>query len=98
MNIRVYFLLYGSSAEEQRYLSSIRREKEAFEKLIRERAVGVSVEDWCARLTLTRGNRIWQYLCKPSVGPEMNLRTSCCGQLALESGEVASWHGQIHQE
>jgi hypothetical protein len=31
--------MYSESVEEQRYLSSIRREKESFEKLIRENSV-----------------------------------------------------------
>ncbi|CAO1633576.1 unnamed protein product [Parajaminaea phylloscopi] len=38
-NPRVYFLLYAESVEEQRYLSSMRREKESFEKLIREKSI-----------------------------------------------------------
>jgi DNA excision repair protein ERCC-4 len=38
-NVRVYFIYYGGSVEEQRYLSAVRREKDAFSKLIRERAV-----------------------------------------------------------
>jgi len=37
-NVRVYFMYYGGSVEEQRYLSSVRREKDAFTKLIKERA------------------------------------------------------------
>lgn len=37
-NVRVYFLYYGGSVEEQRYLASVRREKDAFTKLIKERA------------------------------------------------------------
>jgi DNA excision repair protein ERCC-4 len=37
-NVRVYFLYYGGSVEEQRYLSGVRREKDAFTKLIKERA------------------------------------------------------------
>ncbi|QPG94602.1 hypothetical protein C2857_006510 [Epichloe festucae Fl1] len=37
-NVRVYFVYYGGSVEEQRYLSSVRREKDAFTKLIKERA------------------------------------------------------------
>lgn len=37
-NIRVYFLYYGGSVEEQRYLSSVRREKDAFTKLIKEKS------------------------------------------------------------
>ncbi|KAH6679440.1 hypothetical protein B0J14DRAFT_297512 [Halenospora varia] len=37
-NVRVYFLYYGGSVEEQRYLSSFRREKDAFTKLIKEKS------------------------------------------------------------
>ncbi|PWN40252.1 hypothetical protein IE81DRAFT_325773 [Ceraceosorus guamensis] len=36
--VRVYFLMYAESVEEQRYLSEMRREKESFERLIREKA------------------------------------------------------------
>ncbi|NXY69405.1 XPF endonuclease, partial [Glareola pratincola] len=42
---RVYFLIYGGSTEEQRYLTALRKEKEAFEKLIRERASMVIPEE-----------------------------------------------------
>ncbi len=37
-NVRAYFMYYGGSVEEQRYLSTVRREKDAFTKLIKERA------------------------------------------------------------
>ena len=37
-NVRAYFMYYGGSVEEQKYLSSVRREKDAFTKLIKERA------------------------------------------------------------
>ncbi|KAJ3563815.1 hypothetical protein NPX13_g8071 [Xylaria arbuscula] len=37
-NVRVYFMFYGGSVEEQRYLASVRREKDCFTKLIKERA------------------------------------------------------------
>uniref|UniRef100_A0A8D0L5D3 DNA repair endonuclease XPF n=1 Tax=Sphenodon punctatus TaxID=8508 RepID=A0A8D0L5D3_SPHPU len=43
--LRVYFLVYGGSTEEQRYLTSLRKEKEAFEKLIREKANMVIPEE-----------------------------------------------------
>ncbi|KAM5439585.1 DNA repair protein RAD16 [Microsporum ferrugineum] len=36
-NVRVYFMYYGESVEEQRYLSAVRREKDAFTKLIHEK-------------------------------------------------------------
>jgi DNA excision repair protein ERCC-4 len=37
-NVKVYFMYYGGSVEEQRYFSSVRREKDAFSRLIKERA------------------------------------------------------------
>jgi DNA excision repair protein ERCC-4 len=37
--VRVFFMYYGGSVEEQRYLSAVRREKDAFTKLIKEKAV-----------------------------------------------------------
>jgi len=39
--LRIYFLLYGKSIEEQRYLLSVKKEKEAFENLVREKAVRI---------------------------------------------------------
>ncbi|KAL8600798.1 hypothetical protein ACOMHN_055993 [Nucella lapillus] len=44
-SLRVYFLLYTGSVEEQRYLTTLRREKEAFEFLIREKATMVIPEE-----------------------------------------------------
>lgn len=41
VDMRVYFLMYTNSCEEQRYLTSVRCEKESFEILIREKAVRV---------------------------------------------------------
>ena len=40
-NVKVYFMYYGGSVEEQRYLSSVRKEKDAFTRLIKERGVGL---------------------------------------------------------
>lgn len=45
ISVRVYFLVYDGSAEEQSYLTTLRREKEAFEMLIREKANMVIPED-----------------------------------------------------
>lgn len=47
-NVKVYFLYYGGSVEEQRYLSTVRREKDAYTRLIKERAsmsVVMTVDD-----------------------------------------------------
>ncbi|XP_016051705.1 PREDICTED: DNA repair endonuclease XPF [Miniopterus natalensis] len=58
--LRVYFLIYGGSTEEQRYLTALRKEKEAFEKLIREKASMVVPEEREGRsetnLDLVRGS------------------------------------------
>lgn len=35
--LKVYFLYYANSVEEQRYLSAVRKEKDAFTRLIREK-------------------------------------------------------------
>ncbi|KAJ4381270.1 DNA repair protein RAD16 [Didymella sp. IMI 355093] len=36
--VKVFFMYYGGSVEEQRYLSAVRREKDSFTRLIKERA------------------------------------------------------------
>lgn len=41
LNVKPYFLMYSESVEEQKYLSNVRREKESFEKLIRENSTMV---------------------------------------------------------
>ncbi|TQS35908.1 hypothetical protein Golomagni_03658 [Golovinomyces magnicellulatus] len=37
-SVKVYFLYYGGSVEEQRYLSSVRREKDSFTSLIKQKS------------------------------------------------------------
>ena len=39
--VKVYFVYYGGSVEEQRYLSAVRREKDCFSKLIKEKGVSL---------------------------------------------------------
>ncbi|KZT37318.1 hypothetical protein SISSUDRAFT_987932 [Sistotremastrum suecicum HHB10207 ss-3] len=38
LGVRVYFMVYHLSSEEHRYLAALRKEKESFERLIKERA------------------------------------------------------------
>ncbi|XP_071565965.1 DNA repair endonuclease XPF [Temnothorax nylanderi] len=45
LNLKVYFLIYGGSVEEQEYLTSLRREKEAFHSLINTKTTMVIPED-----------------------------------------------------
>uniref|UniRef100_UPI0037E92C77 DNA repair endonuclease XPF n=1 Tax=Semicossyphus pulcher TaxID=241346 RepID=UPI0037E92C77 len=44
-HLRVYFLIYGGSTEEQKYLTTLSKEKGAFEHLIREKATMVIPEE-----------------------------------------------------
>lgn len=43
LGVRVYFMIYQLSCEEHKYLAGLRREKESFERLIKERGVRVFV-------------------------------------------------------
>ncbi|XP_025602155.2 DNA repair endonuclease XPF [Athalia rosae] len=45
IQLKVFFLVYGGSVEEQAYLTSLRREKEAFDMLIKTKATMVVPED-----------------------------------------------------
>ncbi len=46
LGVRVYFMMYGDSVEEKKYLSGLRKEKDAFERLVREK--GVSGHEPCS--------------------------------------------------
>lgn len=48
--MRIYFLMYKNSCEEQRYLTAIRSEKEAFELLIKEKAAMIVSEEQDGKL------------------------------------------------
>lgn len=39
LNVRVYHMVYGNSCEEHRYLAGVRKEKDSFQRLIKERGV-----------------------------------------------------------
>lgn len=58
-NVRVYFIYYGGSVEEQRYLSAVRREKDSFTKLIKEKSVWKPISPHCKPLTHIE-HRTWQ--------------------------------------
>uniref|UniRef100_A0A452TCB5 DNA repair endonuclease XPF n=1 Tax=Ursus maritimus TaxID=29073 RepID=A0A452TCB5_URSMA len=74
--LRVYFLIYGGSTEEQRYLTALRKEKEAFEKLIREKASMVVPEGREGRdeanLDLVRGSAAGALCYTPTSKSEQN--------------------------
>lgn len=50
--MRVYAFVYNFSCEEAKYLTGVRREKESFERLIKER--GVSDSSFCFKATVSR--------------------------------------------
>ncbi|KAI5804884.1 hypothetical protein EDC01DRAFT_641175 [Geopyxis carbonaria] len=74
--IKVYFLYYGDSVEEQRFLSAVRKEKDSFSKIIREKGTMV--------VTLTDGHGV--------VDPQeeflrtVNTRIAGSGKLTATSG------------
>ncbi len=45
LGVRVYFMLYADSVEEQKYLAGLRKEKDAFERLVRERTVSANAQN-----------------------------------------------------
>lgn len=52
--VKVYFVYYGGSVEEQRYLSAVRREKDSFTKLIKEKGVCLKLEIFRIDVNLSR--------------------------------------------
>jgi hypothetical protein len=50
LGVRVYHMVYSNSCEEHKYLAGIRREKESFERLIKERGVSFSSSSSCLEL------------------------------------------------
>lgn len=59
-NVKVFFMYYGGSVEEQRYLSAVRREKDSFTKLIKEKGVSYSIKPFWSLANLE--SRTWQSL------------------------------------
>lgn len=59
-NVKVYFMYYGGSVEEQRYLSAVRREKDSFTKLIKEK--GVSYRHHHLQWLANSSSRTWRSL------------------------------------
>jgi DNA excision repair protein ERCC-4 len=57
-SVKVYFMYYGGSVEEQRYLSAVRREKDSFTKLIKEKGVSYPATHYILLANLI--SRIWQ--------------------------------------
>ena len=55
LGVRVYFMVYQMTAEEHKYLASLRKEKDAFERLIKERGVSTQPvrEDYVTKLPQT---------------------------------------------
>ncbi|KAH6575624.1 hypothetical protein BASA60_004927 [Batrachochytrium salamandrivorans] len=60
ISLSVYFLVYDNSVEEQRYLTSIRREKQAFEKLINQKATMVIPIDQDGRVATDPEELFWR--------------------------------------
>ena len=73
-NVRVYFMYYGGSVEEQRYLSAVRREKDAFTRLIKEK--GVCVYQCYSHLSDPNANGLAEYGSNIYTGRRCNVRST----------------------
>ncbi|KAJ3212155.1 hypothetical protein HDU67_003991 [Dinochytrium kinnereticum] len=62
ISLKVYFMVYDNSIEEQRYLSFIRKEKSSFEKLIKEKATMAIPIDQDGRVDLDPEEQFWRNL------------------------------------
>ncbi|KAJ3197530.1 hypothetical protein HK101_002833 [Irineochytrium annulatum] len=60
--LKVYFMIYDNSIEEQKYLTAIRREKDAFEKLIRDKGMMAIPIDQDGRVDIDPEEQFWRNL------------------------------------
>ncbi len=81
--LRVYFMMYSNSCEEQRYLTSIRTEKESFELLIKEKATMIVTEEQDGKLDLNNDDD----QSKLTISAQMNSRQG--GQPETNSSELS---------
>ena len=82
--IKVFFLMYEKSVEEQAYLTTLRKEKEAFEHLIKEKATMVVPEDREGR---TNDN--------PDLQRDSSKKAS---DIIMEEQGLGSWRGGANSE
>lgn len=63
--LRVYFLIYGGSTEEQKYLTALSKEKKAFEHLIRSEPFlsSQSILGVFANVVIVSAFHSWSYVC-----------------------------------
>ncbi|CAF0763664.1 unnamed protein product [Brachionus calyciflorus] len=80
--MRVYFMIYTNSSEEQRYLTSIRTEKESFEILIREKANMIVTEEQDGKLELPKETE------KETIIAQANSRKGGIAQEVNQESEV----------
>lgn len=57
--VKVFFMFYGDSVEEQRFLSMVRREKDAFSRLVKEKAVSCPAYHYLSPIVTNNTRRIW---------------------------------------
>ncbi|KAJ3225805.1 hypothetical protein HK099_006203 [Clydaea vesicula] len=60
--LKVFFMVYDNSVEEQKYLTKIRREKEAFEKLIKQKSMMAISLDTDGRVRHDEAEDFWDRL------------------------------------
>mmetsp|Transcript_43946 Transcript_43946/g.71489 ORF Transcript_43946/g.71489 Transcript_43946/m.71489 type:complete len:334 (+) Transcript_43946:133-1134(+) len=78
--LRIYFLTYEHSVEHQKYLSAIRKEKECFEALIKQKATILVMSDQDGK-SEAPGPEV-----APLVGPHNNMSLEEANQLSRKGG------------
>ena len=93
-NVRVYFMYYGGSVEEQRYLSAVRREKDAFTRLIKEK--GVCVLRCSGPLSDPHANGLAEYGSDVYTGRRCTVRSTRTVPSYSEYAHCRRWTSRCH--
>ena len=93
-NVRVYFMYYGGSVEEQRYLSAVRREKDAFTRLIKEK--GVCVLQCYSPLSNANANGLAEYGSNIYTGRRCTVRSTRTIPSYSEYAHCRRWTPSCH--
>ena len=80
--LRVYFMMYDNSVEEQQYLTQLKKEKQAFERLIFEKAhLNIPASPGRGNVVAAASAGVLPRLCVPAVRPSVTEQP--CAPLVL---------------
>ncbi|KAI9208291.1 uncharacterized protein BJ171DRAFT_438598 [Polychytrium aggregatum] len=90
IHVKVYFLIYDNSVEEQIYLSSLRREKNAFEKLIYQKSIMAIPVEQDGRVRADPEQQIWNNLTTRVAGGQRTIPASETNLVVVDTREFGS--------